>query len=928
MTKKHVKKPTISVAVRGERVYVVSNDDILMSPYTQDIAQYRLAEPGEKGGKFFISLPTKPLVAFMLRHTLKKCRLGSMDEQSAATLKELADKVPLPYAKMDDTGKRVRIIAPMLPHYRELFRKVDAAPKGKGEYTVPVSRAVDLYTVALASKHKYPPIRFHEDVERLFSAPIPGFDGSIDSLKAVPTSVLNVVSNNVQSPKSRSASKSTLAEKLESVGISSLYDLLFELPRRYVDKSAPSKIHELIVGQDATVIGKIASLEKFNSGKGLNIDLDLHGGGTVRVSFFAGGWMENKYKEDSEVIVTGKYKPWRNLKQISGSTIEFADSAATLPVTPIYSQSESKGITTTVISRAVQELIYRLGHVELPFYLREVERAEQKALEEKEAAGGVEAEADGNADDEGKDADSADTEANIVERRRVVKKTYAELIRAVHFPRNMKERDEAVKRLAFYELIEMQIVIQGRRKSDQAVSRGIVHKVSDNKAYASALNNLPFELTGAQQRGMEKMEKGMTSESPYHVLLNADVGAGKTTIATLASLIATDSGGQTVIVAPTEILARQLYQNVLKTKETLDEPWKSHLTVDFLTGSLKAKEKKEILQRVKSGETNVIVGTKSAMAKDVEYEDLSLVVIDEQQKFGAEDRSALLSARNDNKKPDLLMMTATPIPRSTAQVFYGDMDFIYLDEKPGGRLPIITEWVEENPASVVSNHVHRVWSEVKDEIDKGNQAFVIAPLVEDSEKIDASSVNATYESLKSGALAGVSIGVVHGKMKSEEAERVMQDFKDGVYSVLIASTVVEVGVDINSATAMVVLSADRLGASTLHQIRGRVGRNSMQSKCYLVADEVTDSGAERLQSLVDSDDGYEIAKADLVLRGEGKLFQSSQSGKSEFVFLKLARHGRWVSRASDHARNILDSELGKPAAILAAERFEGAERFV
>lgn len=907
---------------------MVSNDDILNSPYTQDMAQYRFAEPGEKNGRFFISLPTKPIVAFMLRHTLKKCHIGNISSDSAETLKELANKVPLPYAKMDESGKRVLIIAPMLPHYRELFRKVDAAPKGKGEYTIPLSRAVDLYTVALASKHKYPPIRFHEDVEKLFSAPISGFDGTIDSLKSVPTSALNVISKNAQAPRSRSSSaqKATLEEKLSSVGISSLYDLLFELPRRYVDKSAPSKIHELIAGQDATVIGKILSTETFNSGKGLNIDLKLHGGGEVRVSFFAGAWLANKYKEDAEVIVTGKYKPWRNLKQISGSTIEFADSAATLPVTPIYSQSETKGITTTLISRAVQELIYRLGHVSLPFYLREVERAEQEALKEPQSTEKTGTADEDSADNDGDTEDDDDEENSI--KRQIIEKSYAELIRAVHFPRNMKEHDEAVKRLAFYELIEMQLVIQGRRKSDQDVSRGIAHKVSDNKAYASGLNNLPFKLTGAQKRGMDKMEKGMSSESPYHVLLNADVGAGKSMIAILSSLIASDSGAQTAIVAPTEILARQLYQNVMSIKETLEEPWRSHVKVDFLTSSLKAKEKKEILQRIKTGETNVIVGTKAAMSKDVEYDDLSLVVIDEQQKFGAKDRSALLSARNDNKKPDLLMMTATPIPRSTAQVFYGDMDFIYLDEKPGGRLPIITEWVEENPASVVGSHIHSVWSDVKDEVDKGNKAFVIAPLVEDSDKIDAASVNATYESLKSGALAGVSIGVVHGKMKSAEAEKVMQDFKDGVYSVLIASTVVEVGVDISSATAVVVLSADRLGASTLHQIRGRVGRNSMQSKCYLIANDVTDTGAVRLQSLVDSDDGYEIAKADLVIRGEGKMFQSDQSGKSEFVFLKLARHGRWVSKASDHARAILDSELGKAASILATERFEGAERFV
>lgn len=879
----------MNLTIKDENIYLLSDVDLANDEKTKvilsDIIKNKYVESGKHtSGKYFLITPLRPLYAFMLRHSLKYFDVVVKPEYGEL-LKEFADKTPFPHAKLSEDKKRLEVTVPMVEHYRELMRKVDATPKPQGKYTVPVSRAIELYTAVELTNYKYPKIAFTKETLALFKAPIPGFDGSIESLRNTPLSVLNVIKVDTQSWQQRKASKKNLEEKFLEHGIENLQDLLFEIPRRYIDKSNPQKVGDLIVGESATIVGKVLRVETFNSGRGLNLDLELDGGGEVRVSFFAGSWMSNKFKEGSEVIATGKYKPWRQKKQISGDTIDFADSAASLPVTPIYAQSATKGVTTTVVMRAVQELFARLGDVELPFYLQNV----------------------------GKDIDGVNSKEPT--------KTYADIIKAVHFPENMAQKERAIKELAFYELVEMQIIIQSRNAAKNAERKhGLVHRIHEDKAYETALKNLPFKLTGAQKTGIQKLSEGMSNDSSYQALLASDVGTGKTILAQLSCLIAHDSGYQSVVLAPTEILARQLHNSFLNVREMVEEPWKSNLNIVFYTGSMKAKEKREVLEQIRSGYANIIISTQAAATGKLEFNDLGFVAVDEQQKFGSEQRSALLSARSDGRVPDLMMMTATPIPRSTAQVFYGDMDFIKLDEKPAGRLPIITEWIEEHPSTMAANHFHSVWSDVKDELEKGNKAFVIAPLVEDSDSIDASSVESTYKALSKGALTGAKIAFVHGKMKAEETRQIMQDFRDGVYNVLVASTVVEVGVDIPEATRVVVLSADRLGASTLHQIRGRVGRNSLQSKCYLVAHEPTDNGRERLTALVNSDDGFEIAKSDLAIRGEGQLFGSAQSGKSEFKFLKIARHGRWVKRAAEEAEKVLNSEYGNQAVKICKEK--------
>lgn len=400
-----------------------------------------------------------------------------------------------------------------------------------------------------------------------------------------------------------------------------------------------------------------------------------------------------------------------------------------------------------------------------------------------------------------------------------------------------------------------------------------------------------------------------------------------TVVAQLSALRAIDSGFQTVLIAPTDILARQLFESFTRVLKGLEEHFGNSITIDYLSGSMKAAEKKPILARIKNGETQIIVGTHSLMTS-VEYHNLGYIVVDEQQKFGAEQRTALLNSRKDGRVPDLMMMTATPIPRSTAQVFYGDIDMIELKEKPPGRIPIVTEWVREDPEGIIEELTNPVWQDVLQEAKAGNQTFIITPLVSESDKIDAASAERAYKSLGQLALSGLNIGLVHGQMKQDQQKEEMLKFKNKEYDVLIASTIVEVGVDIPDATRVVVLSAERLGASSLHQIRGRVGRNSKPSKCYLVSLGRTENSQIRLQSLVDSENGFDIAKADLELRGEGKMFSGDQSGRSEMIFANLAKHKEDIERAKEEALIILNSPFRDQALKDSREKFESDTRLM
>lgn len=431
-------------------------------------------------------------------------------------------------------------------------------------------------------------------------------------------------------------------------------------------------------------------------------------------------------------------------------------------------------------------------------------------------------------------------------------------------------------------------------------------------------------------RSIKKVEKLDYKERTICIKVDAEdenfvtkgyIVTHNTVLGQLACMQALDNNYQSALAAPTEVLAIQLFDNFQKTINMM--PNNKKPSIAFLGGKTKAKEKREILKSLKSGDINILVGTHSVLGASVEYNNLGLIVIDEQQKFGKAQREALLEARNDGFKPDIIAQTATPIPRSTAQAFYGDINMISLNGKPEGRIEIVTGWIKENPRKVTKEKDLPMWKDIMDEIKKGHQVFVVVPMVYESTKMDSASVEGAYEDLKK-ILPKAKIGFTHGTLKKDAQHEAMESFRNKETNILVASTVIEVGVDVPNATRIVILSADRMGASSLHQIRGRVGRSNLPSTCYLVSEGKSATSKRRLQALVDSSDGFEIARIDLETRGEGDLFGARQAGDSGLRFSSLVNHSKLISKAKELAEEIYKGDK-KEIAIRDAKAILGNE---
>jgi len=858
---------TIVIGVKGNlRKHPIINSDL---------NSINGLEESEIDGGFVYFAPLTAVNAFVFRHILKKVKTEA-DANSVSILKEHFERIWTPTVRIADTGKHVEVNTPHIRVYTDILKKVNAYPAGKG-YRVSIARVLDLEALCENSATTLPKFEFNEEVVKLSRDPLQGFDGSLNSLKTIPISELNVITTNLQNMKSLKNSKKTLTEKFESFGISNLYELLFTLPKRFIDKSNPQEFSDLMEGESVTIVGSIEAVNGLPNNMGVYFTVDNGRGRKIKCNFWRQQWLKTKFNVGDEVLLTGKVTRFRGKIELGGSSIEHSEEAAVLPIVPIYRQSETRGVTTQLIKAAAREMIARAGKINLPEYLKEESRLE-----------------------------------------------YTQALTELHFPTSLELFKQACDDLAYYELVYMQLImLEEKTKEENKV--GIPQKEKPRNLQNVAVKSLPFTLTNAQVKSVKKINELLEKDVPSQVLLNGEVGSGKTLVAQLSCLKSIDAGYQSVLLGPTEILARQLYDGFIRLNEGLKK-FNSEIEIVYVGGGMKAAEKREVLAKIKNGEVDVIVGTTGVLGKSVKYNNLGIVVVDEQQKFGAEQRSQLLNSRADGRIPDLLLMSATPIPRSTAQVFYGDMEMVLLDEKPPGRLPIITEWICEDPIDFSHQIANKVWSDVQLEAANGNQTFVITPMVVDSDKVDAASVERTFESLSKTTLAGLNVGYVHGKLTKDEQKEVMTDFRNKKYDVLVSSTVVEVGVDIPDATRVVVLSADRLGAASLHQIRGRVGRNSKQSKCYLVSLGKTDNSQLRLNALVNSENGFEIALSDLEIRGEGKIFGTEQSGSSEMIFASLARHRNWIEPARNDANRILSSKFRDIALTDARNRFESAER--
>ena len=490
----------------------------------------------------------------------------------------------------------------------------------------------------------------------------------------------------------------------------------------------------------------------------------------------------------------------------------------------------------------------------------------------------------------------------------------ATAIRNIHFPESGESLDAARRRLVFDELFLLQVGLGVRKVNLSKEGQGISFKISDG--YRDDLKRvLPFELTNAQKKVISEIEGDMSRPTPMNRLLQGDVGSGKTVVALAAILIAVRNGFQAALMAPTEILAEQHY---LGLTHMLDDLF---IRSDVLKGSQTATEKKAAHARISSGETQVVIGTHALIQEGVEFDNLGLVIIDEQHRFGVLQRAALMQK---GKRPDILVMTATPIPRTLALTVYGDLDISVIDELPPGRKPIRTHWK-------LPQERHKVYEAVRQLVDKGRQAYIVCPLIEESDKLQAQAATELYDYLRTAVFSDLKVGLLHGQMRTQEKDDVMAAFRKGEINILVSTTVIEVGVDVPNAVVMIIEDSDRFGLAQLHQLRGRVGRAEHQSFCILIGDASTDEAKRRLQVMSETNDGFLIAEEDLKLRGPGEFFGTKQSGLPALRIADIFRDIPILQEAREEAFRLVhtDPRLSKPEHDLLRRellrRFEGFE---
>jgi ATP-dependent DNA helicase RecG len=481
----------------------------------------------------------------------------------------------------------------------------------------------------------------------------------------------------------------------------------------------------------------------------------------------------------------------------------------------------------------------------------------------------------------------------------------------VHFPPSLDVADRARSRLAYEEFFLFQIIV-GLRRRRTAEDPRAVHFAWDPGAHGRFLEAVPFRLTGAQERVLAEIREDMTSPRSMHRLLQGDVGSGKTVVAAAAMHQAVVGGYQAAIMAPTEILAEQHHRGIAELLGALG------VSVVLLRGGMRGSEREAALAAIEDGTAEVIVGTHALIQEGTRFQKLGLAVIDEQHRFGVVQRAAL---KEKGASPDVLVMTATPIPRTLALTVYGDLDVSILDELPPGRTPVVTA-VRDDAAR------EKVYGFLKDEIAEGRQVFVVYPLVEESEKVDLADATKMHEELSSGVFPDVEVGLIHGRMRPDDKDAVMERFKAGEIALLVSTTVVEVGVDVPNATVMVIEHAERFGLAQLHQLRGRVGRGSDRSYCVLMVGRgASDEARERIQVLADTNDGFVIAEKDLEFRGPGEFLGVRQHGLPRFSVADLAHDARLLVRARDDAFEFIEGDptMTGPEAVLVTEAI--ARRF-
>lgn len=643
------------------------------------------------------------------------------------------------------------------------------------------------------------------------------------------------------------------AQPLARLGIETAEDLLFNFPRDYQDLTNLDDVRQMQEGTVVRLRGQVAEVDcrQFRQGREtLGVLLNCQGG-AVRLLWFNQPYLKGKIETGQQLLVTGKPKLKGMVWQMAHPNLQWIDTDENLDtptILPVYSLTE--GISQRQM-RTVTKLTIE-SHAQLVEESLPTDLILQKSLLPISVA-----------------------------------------IRDTHFPPSREALELAKKRIAYEELFLQQVAMAVKRhlQKNRAQAR---HLPATSQIDARIQRLFPFELTAGQRHVIAEITADMAQNVPMTRLLQGDVGSGKTVVAAYAMLVCVAHHQQAVLMAPTEVLARQHARTM---QELLS---KSKVRIALLVGGLTSAERIEARRRVREGEADIIVGTQAVVQSDVEFSRLALVVIDEQHKFGVMQRALLKHA---GLSPHYLVMTATPIPRTIALTQFGDLDLSVLKESPAGRHPVHTYLV--NP----ERH-ERWWTFYGKMLQQGCQGYVIAPLVEDSEKLSTASVESVYEQLASGPLEAFRLGLMHGRMSTAEKERVMGAFRQGELQVLVSTSVIEVGIDVPNATLMAILGADRFGLSQLHQLRGRIVRGIRPGYCAALLGAEAEEAAPRLKAFVETTDGFKIAEADLALRGAGELLGTRQHGRSHFHIADLARDVELVEECRQDAQQIVARDPG------------------
>ena len=637
-------------------------------------------------------------------------------------------------------------------------------------------------------------------------------------------------------------------------------DLLEYFPYRYVDRSQRSTIRDINIDDPYVVLrGTIHDMHTIGEGRSMRLTAQLRDNtGQIELVWFQGiKWIRESLKPDTEYIVMGKPSVFNGHINIAHPDLERVDNetASNRKYIPIYSSTEklkAKGLHTKGIAKLTEQLL-RLAEGRIPETLPK----------------------------------------SVIAKYRLPDRANA--IEVIHYPLNQHDIALSRQRMKFEELFLLQLDYQYAKHDRQMRSNGYMFSVVGEKFNHFYNERLTFELTGAQKRVVKEIRADMKSGHQMNRLLQGDVGSGKTLVALLCMLIAIDNGCQACLMAPTEILANQHYANIKQMLEGLG------VSVELLTGSVKTAAKKKIKQRLQAGEIDILIGTHAVIENDVVFHNLGFVVIDEQHRFGVEQRSKLWT--KSAQPPHVLVMTATPIPRTLAMTLYGDLDCSIIDELPPGRKAIKTIHCTDSQRL-------KVFSFIRSEIAKGRQVYIVYPLIEESETMDLKDLMDGYESIvREFPLPQYQISIVHGRMDSEAKDYEMGRFKRGETQIMVSTTVIEVGVDVPNASVMIIENAERFGLSQLHQLRGRVGRGAEQSYCILMTgDKLSNSGRERINIMVQSTDGFRIAEADLKLRGPGDLQGLQQSGILQLKLADIVNDEPIVRAARESVQEILDRD--------------------